>query len=270
MAITKRRRISKGSYLSRGRKAVRMQNVTGGFTTARGMLGNSKASTRYSIARRVFGLERMVETKEGAFSTSNVNIPHNNVYIWSQNVLATVNGTADPMLGTPNRIGDQITVKGISACFFVEGSLQRSKVHFRIMLLKGPRGASFDRADIFKGMTGNKLIDQLNTEKYTVVAQKRFDVSPPNTGAYSIGALTGVPVSATASGITGNKIVKFWIPGRKFGRGGHVQYENASANPKFFDYRWVLFAYDWYGTPQDTNNVGFLNECWSKLYFKDA
>lgn len=249
-------------------------------TRTSGYAGNSARTSAYKksskargknrvMQRRVNTIYNMIETKEGAFSTSSINLPHNNVYLWTQNILSSVQGVADPMLGNPNRLGDQINVKGVAAKFFVEAALGRCKVNFRIMLLKGPRGATFTRADIFKGMSGNKLIDQLNTEKYTIMAQKIFNVSASNFVAQTVG-LTGIPGTATAAGMTGNKIVSFWIPGRKFGRDGRVQYENGTADLKFFDYRWVVVAYDWFGTPQDVNNVGVINECWSKLYFKDA
>jgi len=221
---------------------------------------------------RLQRIERTIETKESAFNLGNQQVAHNNVYIWGANILETNNGAGDPMTGIGSRIGDQITLQGLAATFFVEASLERSKVHFRIMLLRGARGASFNRADIFKGMSNNKMIDQLNTEKYSVVAQKRFNVSAPNAVASAIPAIpgNGVPTASTPAGITGNKIVKFWIPGRKFGRDGVIKYENISGNVKFYDYRWVILAYDWYGTLQDVNNVGFINEAWTKMYFKDA
>lgn len=225
------------------------------------------ASTAYAMVNRH---ERMIETKEGCIVLANVSLPHNNTYLWNVNPIAAGYGTGDPMdNNVGNRIGDQITIRGISAKFFVEAALGRSKVNFRIMLLKGARGATFTRADIYKGMTGNKMIDQLNTEKYTVLAQKTFNVSASNFVGQTVGA-TGIPGTATAAGMTGNKIVKFWIPGKKFGRGGNIQYEQGTTTPKFYDYRWVIVAYDWYGTPQDVNNVGLINEGYCKMYFKDA
>jgi len=256
----------KYSSMSRGAKAGRLQskyNRTGIRKTA------YKVARYGGLRKSVTNLYKMIETKESQFSLVNQQVAHNNVYIWTQNPLETNNGIGDPMAGMGSRIGDQVTLKGLAASFFVEGSLQRSKVHFRIMLLKGARGASFTRADIFKGMSGNKMIDQLNTEKYTVIAQRRFNVSPPNNAPLSLSVVTGVPATE-GPGITGNKIVNFWIPGRKFGRDGIIRYENIAGSLKFFDYRWVILAYDWYGTPQDTNNVGYINEAWSKMYFKDA
>lgn len=260
----------KYSSMSRGSRGSRM---SGRYQkTGYRKYGNKILRLGYKggAVARIQRIERTIETKESEFSLSNQQVSHNNVYVWTQSPFATTNGSQDPMAGLGQRIGDQVTLRGLAATWFVEGSLQRSKVHFRIMLLKGPRGASFNRSDIFKGMTENKLIDQINTEKYTVMAQKRFNVSPPNGAPASLSVVTGVPASEV-SGITGNKIVKFWIPGRKFGRDGVIKYENFSGyDLKFFDYRWVVFAYDWYGTPQDTNNVGFINEAWSKMYYKDA
>ena len=70
---------------------------------------------------------------------------------------------------------------------------------------------------------------------------------------------------------SGTKVFKMWIPGRKFGTYGSVQYENGSTSQvKFYDYRVCILAYDWYGTAQDINNVGKINEFYSKIYFKDA
>lgn len=223
------------------------------------------------LTRRVNEMYRMIETKEsGASNPQNIQCAHNNVTILSPNPIATSPGTGDPMSGLGNRIGDQIKLRGMKTKFFLEGSLQRSKVYFRVMLLKGPRGAAFTRADIYKGAAGNKMLDDINTEKYTVVAQKIINVTAPNATANTITGINGVPLTATVSGITGNRIISFWIPGRKFGRNGVITYENGSTNCKFFDYKWVVVAYDWYGTPEDTNNVGVVNEMYSKIYFKDA
>lgn len=263
----KRRLTTNRGTLVYGQKTKRMIRLAprGGPYSAYAM--RRMAQTAHALANKH---ERMIETKEGCVALANVSLPHNNTYLWNVNPIAAGYGTGDPMdANVGNRVGDQITIRGISAKFFVEAALGRSKVNFRIMLLKGARGATFTRSDIYKGMTGNKMIDQLNTEKYTVLAQKIFNVSASNFVGQTVGA-TGIPGTATAAGMTGNKIVKFWIPGKKFGRGGTIQYEQGTSIPKFFDYRWVIVAYDWYGTPQDVNNVGLLNECYCKMYFKDA
>ena len=112
----------------------------------------------------------------------------------------------------------------------------------------------------------------INTERYTVVWQTKFNVTPPNAVAASVSTIPpdGTTVNANI-GITGNRIINAFIPGRKFGRDGTIRYENSStAQVKFYDYRLVVLAYDWFGTPQDVNNVGRINELYTCIYYKDA
>lgn len=234
-----------------------------------------------AIPQRVRRIERMIETKEGTNKfPPNVALPHNNVYVlysatqgadW--NPFARSNSTGDPMASIAQTIGDKITLKGLSMKFFIETALQRPKVYFRFMLLRGAKGETFSRDTIFKGDCNNKMLDQVNTERFTIIAQKIVTVTASNTAASGVAAITGAPTEATnpPNGGVGTRIVKFWIPGRKFGKGGNIQYENQSnTQVKFFDYRMCILCYDWFGTPQDINNVGDMNEGFSKIYFQDA
>jgi hypothetical protein len=232
-----------------------------------------------TLAQRVNTLYRTIETKEFTWRTSpNVALPHNNVTVVQQqsggdlNIFRSANSTDDPMGVGGSRIGDKITVKGIMIKGFFENALSRPKVYYRVMLLRGAKGETFSRANIFKSNTDNKMIDQVNTERFSIVAQKIFNVSASNNIASSV-SLTGVPGSLNATEHVGvaTKTFKMWIPGYKFGRDGVVNYENGSTGQiKFYDYRLCIVVYDWYGTPQDVNNVGRINELYSKLYMKDA
>jgi len=236
---------------------------------------------RLSLAymnQRLSAISRSIETKEGQYtSASNIALPHNNITLVTKsggaalNPFERTNGPGDPMdQNTFQTLGDQIHVKGMMIKGFFEGALQRSKVYFRVMLVKYARGDAPTRATLFKNDSDNKMLDVINTEKYTVVWQKIFTVSPPNPPPNTV-SVTGVAEPGVLAGVTGNRIIKAWIPGAKFGRGGNIQYENGSgANLKFFDYRFYVLAYDWYGTPQDANNVGRINSMFSKIYFKDA
>lgn len=231
--------------------------------------------------KRLKRLERMIETKEGCIQTDN-NIPlyHNNVRIVQNSAGAEFNplfsqqGAQDPM--GPNdarRIGDKITVKGIKLKAFFENSLQRSKVWYRLMVIKKAKGDTIDRTTLFKQDTDNKMLDMVNTERFTIVAQKIFTISASNPMASSASFdLQGRPLGDATTPVGGqaSKIISMWIPGRKFGRNGNVIYEDGSSQPKFFDYRIILVSYDWYGTPQDTNAVGRINELFTKIYYQDA
>jgi hypothetical protein len=73
------------------------------------------------------------------------------------------------------------------------------------MLIKMAKGDTINRATLFKGAADNKMIDQLNTERYTVVAQKTLTVQPPNAAPSGVVPnLDGTPSGAVPDGITGN------------------------------------------------------------------
>jgi hypothetical protein len=212
----------------------------------------------------------MIETKESArTATVGLSLAHNALTDTGMSLFSTVPGTGDPMNGTGNRIGDSIAVQGLLIKGMIENTAGRSHVHYRVMVVKSAKGDTLDRATLFKGIVDNKLIDQINTEKFTIVASKRMTVNTANAAATTI-TIAGVPTAGTGAGTSG-KVFSIWIPGKKFGRAGVVKYEDGSSfQLKFFTYRLVILAYDWYGTPQDINNVGITNSMYSKLYFKDA
>lgn len=187
------------------------------------------------------------------------------------NPLATGQSSSDPMQSnTGARIGDRITIKGMMIRGFLENALNRSKVYYRLMLIKCPRGQNPTLANsLYKGCSSNKMLDQVNTEKFTIVWQKIFTASAANNPPASVNVDGSVATGGPAGIAT--RTFKAWIPGSKLVRGGNLQYENGSSTPKFFDFRLAICVYDWFGTPDLTDtNVGRLNELYTKMYFKDA
>jgi len=261
------------------RTALRVGNTKYLGSAGRTLYKRRRASVN-SIQRQVNALSRTIETKEGCRRVTNFQCQHNNLTVLNDadgnvfNPFICAQNVGDPMsAGGMNRVGDSITVKRLYFKFFVEGSLKRSKVHFRFMLIRMAKGDTLDRSTFFQNACGNKMIDMYNKERFTIVAQKSFSVQPPNIPPVSLGVVTGEPTTAIniTNGITGNRVFTMSVPGTKFGRDGKVTYENASTNQlKFYDYRLAVVAYDWYGTPQDTNNVGFINDGFVKIYFQDA
>lgn len=265
---------------SRSRVRANYGRVTSVSLMARARAARALYKRRKTVAPRVARLERMIETKEAQWSSQkNQPIEHNQIeYIMDPTGSSPLNpfrssqGSGDSMAGNSgNRVGDQLTLRGMKVMGFFEGALGRSKVHFRLMLIKMAKGDTISRSTLFQEKSDNKMLDMINTERYTVVWQTKFTVAPPNYAPTTVNA-QGVPVTAdVVPGITGNRIISAWIPGSKFGKNGIIRYENASQTQvKFFDYRWVVMAYDWYGTPQDLNTVGRINEFYSVIYFKDA
>jgi len=259
----------------RGRSASRSRSVSRRpLKRSKKVFRPRRPTTR--LAAKVNSLYRMIETKETCRKTpANYSLPHNAVTIVTRDVGGDLNmfdvpqGTGDDM-GTNGtaRLGDAICVRGVSLKFMFENALERAKVYYRLMVIKCARGDTPTRSTLYKGDANNKMIDIINTERYTIVAQRIFNISCSNQAPVSVNA-SGVVSAGTAAG-QGTKIVSMWIPGRKFGKGGNVQFENGGVVPKFFDYKVIVVAYDWYGTPQDVNTVGKINEGYAKLYFKDA
>jgi len=222
----------------------------------------------------------MIETKESSpKSGTNVPLYHNAVLILQRlgggdlNPFLINQSVSDPTAGEGSRIGDQVALKGLLFKGFFENAISRPKVFYRVMLIKFAKGDTPTRTTLFKNDADNKMIDQINTERFTVVAQKVFNVSASNATTSAVDA-TGQPVQNIAGDVRagiGTKIIKMWVPGTKFGRKGVVTWESNSATQlKFFDYRFAIVAVDWYGTPQDVNIVGRINECFVKVYYKDA
>ena len=282
MPLGKRR--STLSYAARAKRARLTGSMTKGLRRLR---SRSFRRVPYKpnlsvLAMRVSNLNRMIETKHFTWRTSpNVSLPHNDVTITQQqsggdlNIFRSALGTDDPMGVGGSRIGDSICVKGVLIRGFFENALERSKVHYRVMLVRCAKGDTPNRANLFTNDSNNKMIDQVNNERFTIIAQKIFNIQVSNAGPPSSVGTNGAPYTAATSSTwyagQGTKTFKMWIPGYKFGPNGNVKFENASQTQvKFYDYRVVIVAYDWYGTPQDTNNVGKINELYTKLYFKDA
>jgi hypothetical protein len=181
-------------------------------------------------------LARKIETKQSTSTvTDGIEILHNNFVVLdpTSNFLRTTNGTGDPMTGDGNRIGDEITLKGISLKMMIELNERYSDVTFRLMLVKSPKGDTPTRASLFRGQSGNKMLDGINTERYTIMFQKYFKITAPNFGTTGGGQTSTLPPTEfgfyAAAGDNpklshATRIIRAYIPGAKFGKGGTITY----------------------------------------------
>lgn len=194
----------------------------------------------------------------------------------SSSPLATINGTQDAESGVGQRIGDKITLKGVSIRFMTELNERYSDVTFRFIFVKAAKGDTPTWNTLFNAVSGNKMLDTVNRERYTILKDKWFKIKAPNSGtsggSYAVGS--GVNNQSGSFAMSrASKITKIWIPGYKIARGGVLQYEDASTQVKFFDYHCLLFAYSNYSAT-DANpgayNVGRLNDSVIQMYYKDA
>lgn len=238
------------------------------------------AKTIRKIAKATM-MKNMETIKSCNTITDGQEILHNNYISLSDNMLYTTQGDSNPDASAgQNRIGDQITLKGVSLKFMVELNERYSDVTFRLMVVKCSRGDTPTRNTLWNGLSGNKMLDTFNTDRYSIIMSKTFKLTARNMGTEvpvnsdGITDFSGTSIQQSGYGwwshSRATKIVKIWIPGTKFTRSGVIQYENDSPNPKFFEYRCILYAYSNFSTAQDGYNVARLNDVVKVMYYKDG
>ena len=252
---------------------------------------NMAAKKIQSLVRKQIAAnnKKHLEVKQAVSTvTDGQQIQHNNFQTLDAHLLETSQGVKDPNTShTECRIGDQITLRGCKIKMMVELNERYSDVTFRLLVVKCAKGDTPTRATLFTGLSGNKMIDTINKERYNVLFQKYFKIKAPNPGA-TTGTGTNIQVATTLpptnagifyeeNGYANNiklsratKIIKAWIPGKAFAKNGIVQYENNGTQVKFFDYHVLLYAYSNYSTDQDTWNIARCNDYINQLYFTDA
>lgn len=216
---------------------------------------------------------RMLETKSSCYTEADgQEMFHNSLYVRNSTLLKTTQGVGDSENSQiSNRIGDKINLKGLSVKIMFELNERYSMGTFRIFIIKSAKGDVPTINNIFNNLSGNKMIDTLNRERFTFLAVKTFSIKQTSTGMgesgiqdVGSGYTKGTPLISRAT-----KIVKLWVPGSKLVRGSTLTYENNSQQPKFYDYHLCYFAYSNYST---TTNyyVGRINDEVIQLYYKDA
>lgn len=266
------------------RKASSQKKAAGGGPAKKRMKPSAMMNLAKKAAQSVF--MKQVETKNSVTtSTDGVEISHNNFVVMDTNLLGTSQGVGDPMAtGTDNRIGDEINLRGVSIKFMVELNERYADVTFRMFVVKKAKGDTLNSSTFFRGVSGNKMLDTINTERFTVIASKTFKLLAPGFGRRG-----GAALSLNGSGIDGGtdtgafvtenafllsratKIVKLYIPGSKIKKNRKIVYENSSTQPKFFDYQVILYAYSNYSTSTtEAWNVGRLNDYIRTLYYTDS
>lgn len=237
-----------------------------------------------NVARRAAAqvMNRLVETKSGVRPfTDGLQIAHNDFVVIDSAPLATTQGTSDSENTQGTRIGDKVKLQGLAFKGMLELNERYSDVTFRIMFIRSAKGDMPNKSTMFQGISGNKMLDHFNDERYTLLAQKWIKIKAANFGTYSgndvVGEagltykLGGQTLTDYSTISRATKLFKIWIPGDKLAPGGNLQYENQGSQTKFYDYHALIFAYSNYSTSDVLGwNVGRVNDAFIKLYYKDA
>lgn len=250
------------------------------LTPAQRVKKSSAAARTIQKAVRSY-LNKKIETKKSNLTATDLQpISHNSFITVDSTVLATTQGTTDPAAGNSNnRIGDEINLKGVAFKFMLENNHRYSDTTFRIMLVRSAKGDTPTAATLFNGLSGNKMMDTFNNERYTIIFSKYVKVKQ---GAQASTGQTSLGTGFTGSGVynanqdaiisVSTKIVKFYVPGHKFaGKSGIIRYEGGTSQVKFFDYNVLIYAYGAGATSEALGwQVGTLNEYIKIMYYKDA
>lgn len=197
-----------------------------------------------------------VETKYYILAGQNQQLQHNGglgpSYNRIYNLLGSSQGT-----GQENRVGDECIAKGLAIRIWLSNKLDRPNVMYRIIVYSGPR----DQASIaspnnfFEAHTTQKMLDMVNTDKYTVIRSK---IIQPFAGDYSL--------ESGATNKEHSKLIKFYIPlnNRK------VLYGNDNEDLPTENKNCIsvaIIAYDAYATAE-TDTIASYSYL-TKFYFKD-
>lgn len=272
------RKIKKKVYKRKARAGV-ARSMPAGFATA---------------VKKVF--YKNVETKKGVALNPQVakgtQLENGEITYLDNSPFATSQGTADPQATrTGNRIGDEVTPVGLSIKFMVNLWQRQSSAHFRWMLIRHTPGdlPTDDTLFQFADMNINRQLLSVDTERFTIIAQKNFKIYANNkatgtsNGASSLIADGGVINSGTYyGGPSGTdveplglatKMCSVWIPGKKLGR--VMRYQNGSSSLKNYSYTSLIVGYNnWAGGVQSLLaggiKIGVMDDYLSQFYFKDA
>jgi len=217
-------------------------------------------------------MTKTIETKSGVQQISDgTQYVHNTLNIVSNTFMRTSLGIGDNENGTGQRVGDKITLVGVKFTLMLELNERYSDVTFRLMVIRSAKGDEPTTATLWQNASGNKMLDTFNTERFSVLHTKYVQMKAPNLGIEPSGIqeLGGGRAIGPVQISRATKIVKFFIPGKRFTRNGILQYEGQTTQVKFFDYHFCIYAYSNFSTTE-LFNVGRLNDCFIKLHYKDA
>jgi hypothetical protein len=226
-------------------------------------------------------LKKVQEIKKSNYSSSDgIECGHNGFVQLDSQLLSTSQGGGDPSnnIQAQNRIGDEIVFKGLQIKLMLELNERYTDVSYRIMLVKSARGDNPNTSGLFwNGLSGNKMLDTVNTERYTIIFSKWGKIKAGNSGAQTAstgGLLGGGLFDAGGTNVRlysrATKIESFNLS-PKLMKLGKITYDNSGTARKFFDYNLVIYAYSNYSTSELLGfNVLRVNDYVRTMYFTDS
>ncbi len=197
---------------------------------------------------------RQQETKHAVLSYATRELYHNNSYQITSNLIDVTQGVQDQT----NRLGDEITLRGLKLYLKLESKYDRPNTNFRIVVARCRQGIAGSLSLPIKTISGNATFDPVDMEQLMKVHVNR---------TYRFGDQNTF-VDSTMGAANNNRTTHFrkiWIPLN------NVRYkflnQNSNQGTAYNIACWVA-AYD-ASTELSTDNIGSIQVI-GELFFKDA
>ena len=139
--------------------------------------------TLRGLAKRMKLMTKTIETKSGVRQiTDGTEYLHNTLYIVNNTFMQTGQGLQDSESTTGNRIGDQISLVGVSFKMMLELNERYSDVTFGLFVIRSAKGDTPTTATLWQGASGNKMLDTFNTERFSVLHSQYVKLTARNQG----------------------------------------------------------------------------------------
>ena len=126
-----------------------------------------------AIASKLKSMTKTIKFESGSIlAQDGQEIGHNGFVTITSSLLRTGQGTADMDNCMRQRIGCQIRLSGVSIKCKMEHNERGSDVSFRILIVRCANGDTPTPSTLKQGNSSNKMIDTINTERYSILAPK--------------------------------------------------------------------------------------------------
>lgn len=199
---------------------------------------------------------RTQETKHAIVSYATREVYHNNSYNITPNLIDVTQGVQDQT----NRLGDEITLRGIKLYMKFQDKWDRPNTNFRVVVAKCRQGIAGGLVLPTKVISGNPTFDPMDMEQVMkVYVNKTYRFGDKNTFIDTTG---GAP---TANNPATTHFRKLWIPLNN----ARYKFLNQNSNQgTAWNIACWIAAYD-ASTELSTDNIGSV-QIIGELFFKDA
>jgi len=173
------------------------------------------------------------------------NQPASIMHLNDQTISVPSQGVGDNM-----RVGDQINISGYKIRMLIGQKADRPNVTFKYWVLAAPRGATYSYGAFFRNVTGNALLDQINTDFVKIL---KSGIWKPHDGY----------MDNASDEYTFTK--QFWVPRKKLLKFGPT--DGSNFHNDTVDIYTVMVAYDAFGT-LPTDNIAYVAS-FSDVFYRD-